>query len=248
MLNQSGKQHPMLCPHVLFPFLPHVSEIYLCHADQGGTNEPQDWRVAKLDNTQCAPTLLHGMLPCQVWDPGLSPCHLIWSRSWHSQSKRSHGMAEEQVNHILRRHEGLAALLPGTVLETLLILPLPYDFEQLYIPICPHSTWPLLQFYFLGSDCYQVYSKGTLLSLSLCRHDWTSNNSKWISLFNYISKSKEVMCACTQIENQWGYLLQMIMLYFTAPPSSSKIVGFLLNIIWLLSSEDSMHLHVDLTK
>lgn len=131
--------------------------------------------MAKLDNTQCVPTLVHGMLPWHLRDPSLSPCHLIWWRSWSSQSKRSHGLATEQVNHILGRHDGPVALLPGTTLETLLILSLPSALEQLCLPTCPHSTWPLLQFYFLGSDCYQVYLKWIPLSLSLCRHDWNSN-------------------------------------------------------------------------
>lgn len=35
----------------------------------------------------------------------------------------------------------------------------------------------------------------------------------------------------TKVGNQWGYLLEMIMLYFTAPFLRSKIVGILLNII-----------------
>lgn len=145
------------------PLSPQVFEIFLCHADQCGKNAPQGWSTAKLDATQCVPRLLHGMLPWYVWDPGSSPCHLIWSRSWPSQSKRSHGLAAEEVNHILRRHDGLAALLPGITQDTLLILPPSYDLEQLCLPTCPHSTWPLLQFHFVGSDCYQVYPKGTPL-------------------------------------------------------------------------------------
>lgn len=99
--------------------------------------------------------------------PGSSLCHLIWSRSSASQSKRSHGLAAEQVNHILRRHEGLAALLPGTTLETLFILPLPYDLEQLHLPTCPHSTWPLLQFYFLGRLLSGLSQRDSSLSLSV---------------------------------------------------------------------------------
>lgn len=163
MLNQSGKQHPMHAPMRCSPFSP----TYLKYSCVMLTSVVQMNHRAKLDNTQCVLTLLHGMLPWHVCDPGSSPCYLTWSRSWPSQSKRSHGLAAEQVNHILRRHEDLAALLPGTTPETLLILPLPYDLDQLYLPTCPHSTWPLLQFYFLGSDCYQVYPKGTLLSLFL---------------------------------------------------------------------------------
>lgn len=109
MLNQSGNQHPMSCSHVLFTFLPHIFEIFLCHADQCGTNALQGWTMAKLDNTQCVPTLLHG-IPWHVWDPSLSPCPLIWSRSWPSRSKRSRGLPAEQVNHISRRHDSLTAL------------------------------------------------------------------------------------------------------------------------------------------
>lgn len=51
MLNQNGKQHPVSCLHVLFPFLSYVSEIFLCHADQHGMNAPQGWSMAKLDNS-----------------------------------------------------------------------------------------------------------------------------------------------------------------------------------------------------
>lgn len=171
------------------------------------------------------------MLPLHVWDPCSSPCHPIWSRSLPSLTKRAYNLAAEEVTLMLRRHDGLAVILPGITQETLLILPVSYDLDKLHLFTCSHSTSPLLLFYFLGNGCLQVHPKGTLPSL--CRHDWNSNNSKWISLFNYTSKSKEVMCTWTQIENQWGYLLQMIMLYFTDPFSSSKIVGILLNIIWL---------------
>lgn len=77
---------------------------------------------------------------------------------------------------------------------------------------------------------YRFILKGLF---SLCRHDWNSNNSKLISLFNYTSKSREVMCTWTQREKQWGYLLQIVMLYIIVLFSRRKIVGILFNIIWL---------------
>lgn len=175
-----------------------------------------------------------------------SPCHPIWSRSLPSQTKRAYDLAAEKVTLVLRRHDGPAAILPGITQETLPSYLFPMTLRNSIYPPVPHTTSLLLLSYFLGSDCLQVHPKGTLLPP--CGHDWNSNSSKWISPFNYTSKSKEVMCTWTQTENQWGYLLQKIMLYFTAPFSSSKIVGILLNVIWLLSSEDSVHLHLDLTK
>lgn len=91
------------------------------------------------------PTLLHGMLPWHVWDPSSSPCQLIWSRSWPSQSKRSQGPAAEQVNHILRRPDSQA----GTTLETLLLSYLfPVTLSNFISPLVPTQTDHYLIFNF----------------------------------------------------------------------------------------------------
>lgn len=170
-MNQGVNQHPMSCPHV-FPSPLQIWEVFLCLAHQCSTNAPKGWSMAKMDanwlrgsGTSVSQDCCMGCCPYMCETPAQVLAIRFGAEAcFHSLRERITWLQKRWL-WMLRRHDGLAAILSGITQETLLILTLSYDLEQLYLSTCSHSNSALLVFYFWGSDCLQVHPKGTLLSL-----------------------------------------------------------------------------------